>query len=383
VRDDFSWFPPRQVPSVGHSFPHCVAGTAGNHQRQRRYTPVAPPPRPPIVGFVDTHLHQFANLGFGGLDVWGSPMDPLRDPAAPLAAARARALPNSDCVSVSEADAANYLSPGGVPATTTSRAETCDDGSCWPQCPAGTGVAGNACVKITIHGADGTGDLLNQLVPHGSDSHGVFGYPDMNGWPAFDGLTTQQAYWEWLSRSHDHGLKLIVMLAVNNSVLCQLAMRLGAFGCSDDGAVARQIQGAKDLQTYIDGRAGGPGLGFYRIVYSSEEARAAIQAGKLAVVLGTEVDTSWGCTTGAAFCNDGYIRDRVAEYHAQGIRVVYCTTTIRSAGACCLNWECYQEFSHQKRSAPPDQWDRFRTEPRRSRAGSRTRVGAPRVVASL
>src|SRR5262245_44583897 len=67
--------------------------------------PVAPPPRPPIIGFVDTHLHQFANLGFGGFEVWGSPMDPTLDPTASLESAAARALPNSDFVYVSAAEA--------------------------------------------------------------------------------------------------------------------------------------------------------------------------------------------------------------------------------------------------------------------------------------
>ena len=50
--------------------------------------------------------------------------------------------------------------------------------------------------------AGGSGDLLNELIPHGSDGHGTMGYPDMNGWPAFDVLTAQQAYWEWLKRAH-------------------------------------------------------------------------------------------------------------------------------------------------------------------------------------
>ena len=31
--------------------------------------PPPPPPQPAIVGFIDTHLHQFANLGFGGLEL--------------------------------------------------------------------------------------------------------------------------------------------------------------------------------------------------------------------------------------------------------------------------------------------------------------------------
>jgi microsomal dipeptidase-like Zn-dependent dipeptidase len=161
------------------------------------------------------------------------------------------------------------------------------------------------------------------MVPHGSPSHGVLGYPDMDGWPAFDVHTAQQAYWEWLKRAHDHGLKLIVMLAVNNSVLCQLAVHRASFGCGDDDAVTRQIQGAKDLEAYIDARSGGPGQGFYRIVYSAAEARAAIYAGKMAVVLGTEVDTSWGCTPGAAHCTEGFIQDRVQDYYDDGIRVVY------------------------------------------------------------
>jgi microsomal dipeptidase-like Zn-dependent dipeptidase len=145
----------------------------------------------------------------------------------------------------------------------------------------------------------------------------------MDGWPAWEVLTAQQAYWEWLARAHQHGLQLMVMLAVNNSVLCQLAIHRNSFSCGDDPAVDRQIQGAKDLEAYIDARSGGPGQGFYRIVYSSADARQAIQAGKLAVVLGTEVDTEWGCTIGAASCTDALVRQEVQNYDDQGIRVVY------------------------------------------------------------
>lgn len=287
-------------------------------------TPPAPiPARPVISGFVDTHLHQFANLGFGGAEVWGSPMDPALDASAPLSTARARALPDSDFLYLSVPQALDYLYIGDVPVITTPLAATCDDGSCWPECPAGTGVSGNACVRITVHGPAGAFDLLNELVPNGSGGHGTAGYPDMNGWPAHDVLTTQQAYYEWLERAHAHGLKLIVMLAVNNSVLCKLALHRGSFGCGDDASVSRQIEGAKDLEGYIDARAGGPGQGFYRIVYNSEEARAAIADGKLAVVLGTEVDTSWGCTPGAPFCNDAYIQTQVQNFYNSGIRVVY------------------------------------------------------------
>ena len=269
--------------------------------------PAPPPPRPAIIGFADTHLHQFANLGFGGLEVWGSPMDPTLDAGAPLSTARARALPDSDFFYVPIGELANYLGIGGSPAPFLP-----------VPCPDGSG----ACAQIPLHGPGGTLDLLNSLVPNGASSHGVLGYPDMT-WPGFDVHTTQQAYWEWLQRAHQHGMRLMVMLAVNNSVLCQLGMRYVPYGCGDDASVSRQIQGAKDLETYIDARSGGPGQGFYRIVYSAEEARAAIYAGKMAVVLGTEVDTQWGCTTGNFVCNDALIQAKVQEYFNDGIRVVY------------------------------------------------------------
>lgn len=270
--------------------------------------PAAPPARPAIVGFIDTHLHQFANLGFGGLELWGSPMDPTKDPNADIEVARARALPSSDFIYVPEAEAGDYVGVAGVAVS----------GPSIP-CPDGSGP----CVKLTLHGPNGGNDLLNKVIPNGSESHGTLGYPIMDGWPAFDVLTVQQAYWEWLERAHQNGMKLMVMLAVNNSVLCQLALHRTSFGCGDDGAVARQIQGAKDLEAYIDAKAGGPGQGFYRIVYSAAEARAAIYAGKMAVVLGTEVDTKWGCTVGSAGCTEGYVADRVQEYYDAGVRVVY------------------------------------------------------------
>ena len=70
--------------------------------------------RPVIQGFVDTHLHQFANLGFGGLEVWGSPMDPSLDTSASNAIARARALPDSDFIYVPLSQADDYLGIGGA-----------------------------------------------------------------------------------------------------------------------------------------------------------------------------------------------------------------------------------------------------------------------------
>src|SRR4051812_42344469 len=64
----------------------------------------ADPSRQPIVGFSDIHVHQFANLGFGGLLVWGAPFDPDGDIT--------RALPWSDWT---PAAAGDVVGPDGNP----------------------------------------------------------------------------------------------------------------------------------------------------------------------------------------------------------------------------------------------------------------------------
>ena len=282
---------------------------------------IIPPPRPPIrtpiVGFIDTHLHQFANLGFGGLEVWGSPVDPTFDPTADDDTAAARALPDSDYMYVTDGMIGGIRAAGRVPVTQTPSAILGN----WPKCPNAPGQ----CWRVTIHGGDGSLDLLNAAI--GQSSHGITGYraeaaPDIGmQWPTWSGVTTQQAYWQWLQRAHDHGLKMITMHAVNNTLLCQLGLGIASFRCDDDSSVVRQIQGAKDLEAYIDARAGGPGQGFYRIVYNSEQARAVIAQGKLAVVLGVEVDTPRNCTTGVD-CT-AVVNQLVQGYFDMGVRVVY------------------------------------------------------------
>ena len=281
---------------------------------------VVPPPPPPvqtpIVGFIDTHLHQFANLGFGGLELWGSPVDPTLDPSAPLDNARARALPDSAFIYVADDQIDAIRGALGIRVSDTPSASHGNFAGC---------PTADPCYQVTIHGIDGGADLLNSQITN-LDHHGTTGYRPMGGpasmgWPTYHTVTTQQAYWEWLQRAHDHGLKMITMTAVNNTVLCNIGIGIAGYGCDDDSAVVRQIQGAKDLETYIDARAGGAGLGFYRIVRSGPEARQAIADGKLAVMLGVEVDTPFACIS-TIDCS-AVVAPLVQHYYDMGVRVVY------------------------------------------------------------
>src|SRR3954462_12655402 len=102
----------------------------------------------PLRGFADIHNHQFAHLGFGGLEFFGLPSGPI-DQALPW------------CTPVHE--------PGGV------------------------------------------GDIIGTVLkwaykyPDAGLGHKVGGYPQFDGWPSWDNITHQTVYVDWLHRAWQGG----------------------------------------------------------------------------------------------------------------------------------------------------------------------------------
>jgi hypothetical protein len=65
--------------------------------------------------------------------------------------------------------------------------------------------------------------------------------------------------------------------------------------CNDHTFAMNQVEFTRDIESYIDAQHGGPGKGWFRIVYSPEEAREVINDGNLAVVLGLEASQLFDC----------------------------------------------------------------------------------------
>src|SRR5215831_13725549 len=205
-------------------------------------SPVVPGPPPvfspqlmPSMGFADLHNHQFAYLGFGGRAFVGSAFGDIR-----------------------------------------TALENC----------------------TLVHGPAGALDLLGNIVSFVYET-GVGpwndGYPHFTGWPHWKSLTHQAVYEDWLKRALDGGLRLMVMMAVNNEEASQAVEHAAGRTCNDMEAVDLQLAEAKKMQAYIDGKNNGDG--WYKIVDSPQQAREVINAGKLAVVLGIEVDHLFNCHT--------------------------------------------------------------------------------------
>lgn len=227
-----------------------------------RTTPVlqaadpGPTPTPtvsPLWGFADLHSHQFANLAFGGLFFWGSPLD---SPAASL--------------------------------------QSCEH----------------------AHGPGGTQDLIGAAVGKVL-GHRTGGHPHYDGWPMWYSVNHQQMHVDWLKRAVDGGMRLMVLDAVNNELFCEISRKAPWVTSCDDMVVAEaQIGAAKLIEVQVDAAHGGPGKGWYRIVYSAREARDAISQGKLAVVLGIEVDDLFDCGN----CDADSVRSRLQRVYDLGVR---------------------------------------------------------------
>jgi microsomal dipeptidase-like Zn-dependent dipeptidase len=176
------------------------------------------------------------------------------------------------------------------------------------------------------HGPDGSLDVTGNLLRSGSPAgtHDTHGWPTFTGWPVNDTYTHQQTYYVWLKRVWEAGERLVVAQTVEDQPLCELEV-LRTHSCDETAAVELQIARLRALQRYVDAQSGGPGRGWFRLVYSPAEARAVIERGKLAVLIGMESSDALGCSEreGLAQCTRADVDRRLDELHRIGLRSMF------------------------------------------------------------
>ncbi len=283
-------------------------------------TPASQGPACALTGYADIHVHMFAHLGHGGGVFVGKPYDATGG--------------------ITEALKQDYGTDLDLVKKDGKELPS-------PSCPS---FLPNCGAKL-YHG-DHT--LLDDTVGVGTNDapHSNLGAPIFNGWPSWTSTTHQQVYYKWLERAWQGGLRLMTMLAVTNEALCKSNKHIRNIDCEismlppsrlseldkfDDRfqlkagetaptlplpPIEAQLQAAYQFEDFIDQQAGGTGLGWFRIVRTPAEARAAISAGQLAVVLGIEVDKLFGCELGGS-CTPESVKTAVDKYYDKGVRHVF------------------------------------------------------------
>ncbi|MFN4146939.1 MAG: hypothetical protein ACK4GN_14030, partial [Runella sp.] len=134
------------------------------------------------------------------------------------------------------------------------------------------------------HSIFGAGVNNNPLVAT-FDRHHMMGYPDFIGFPRFNSKLHQQQHVDWIKRAYEGGLRLMCALGVTNSFWATRALGLGArpdAPIDDEAACLQQIEEMKRITAQNSS--------WMEIAYTPQEARKIILKGKLAIVLGVEMD---------------------------------------------------------------------------------------------
>ncbi|MFK7913036.1 MAG: membrane dipeptidase [Pseudomonadales bacterium] len=169
--------------------------------------------------------------------------------------------------------------------------------------------------------------------------HGEAGHPDYGDWPSPGLKTHQQSHVDWLHRAYLGGLRLIVVPAVNNQDMfgrgenrmgpgLRLVAQLLGSGAeplphrtsNDMEALEHQVRAAHELAAWVREHRGG----WLAIAQTPDEASDLLKAGKLALVLGSEVDHPLNCDLQRR-CSKRHIREGLTKLEALGLAVIFPT----------------------------------------------------------
>jgi microsomal dipeptidase-like Zn-dependent dipeptidase len=300
------------------SEPATNANPAANETGPTWTLPKAPLPTGPecpstgLCGYADLHVHMFGNLGHGGAMIAGEPWDP-RGVNAALAEDYGSNLP--------------LVNQHGTPKPGVGAATDI------PHCPDFLLNAGLCKDQVLFHG-DHT--LFDTATGGGTNDGAAsnMGVPLFNGWPLWTSTIHQQVYYKWLERAWLGGLRLMVMHAVTNEALCKSGTKIAGTDCSlSMTAIDAELQAVHTFQNWLDIQYGGPGKGWFQIVTSPKQAESVIRDGKLAVVLGIEVDNLFNCHRTNAdgnpangegpVCTDTYVQQQLQKYYGMGVRHIF------------------------------------------------------------
>lgn len=129
---------------------------------------------------------------------------------------------------------------------------------------------------------------VNQII---GGTHGSGGFPSFNSWPNAMNGNHQQMHVTWLRRAYEGGLRVLVASAVENLSFSTLWRNGTNFSppslqvsSQDEFNVA--VKQIEFIRRFVDANHS-----WMQIVTTAAEARAAVQNNKMAVILGTELDT--------------------------------------------------------------------------------------------
>jgi len=238
-------------------------------------------PETAVFGLADLHTHPAAHLAFGGNLYFGEPMGPI---ARTLGSCERHHNKSPTDVHIGPAE--GFFIAIGNAFTGFFEGFTAF-------------IMGNA------------GRLRSKLYELDGPLHSGVGYPALQSW-RFYNRTHQHMHIDWIRRAYDGGLRLMVADAVHNALLAEVDPRTNRRLIGDRESADAQIDYIKRMAL--------ENSSWMEIAYDPAKAREIIRNGKLALILGIEVDALGNLN------ERGGRRELLAELdrlHALGVRHIF------------------------------------------------------------
>ena len=245
-----------------------------------------------LYGWTDLHTHPMSNLAFGGKLFHGGPdigslLPAVQMPYDPQCRFDVRAVNKEEALSD---DAPTHGDPL--------------ESKC-----------GSFTRKVLIRGPlEGKG-----IVQPG---HAV-GAPTFVNWPVWNDITHQKMWWEWIKRAHDGGLRVMVALSHNNRTLADV-LGPGNFTPNKPGSPVSgptDDVSSSDLQIAEIKAFVGRHPNFMKLAFSAADVYNIVQAGRIAVVLGVEIDNIGNFNR--RVISPALIEGEIQRLFNQGVRYIF------------------------------------------------------------
>jgi len=244
-----------------------------------------PPGRPvptiyvPLKGFVDLHAHPMAHLGFGGKLISGvTDADPNGNGAIITAVNSGWNCQHS------------VWQNGGWSSTirATSEAQALGPENAihgGPDANPSVNPCGQVARENLIHAVQAGANNPDDST-YTTSGFNPTGGPSFQTWPAWNDLTRQKMWVEWVRRAFNAGERVMVALAVNNQLLGDAIVSGNLSGVSDlptDDMTSADIQ-ILEMKRMV------ANTNFMAIALTPADVYNIVSSGKMAVVLGVEID---------------------------------------------------------------------------------------------
>ncbi len=242
---------------------------------------VTVPLKPELEGWIDLHAHPMTNLGFGGKLIHGGP------DVGSLLPADAGCNHNVRARSMAQALGEDNSTHGG-----------------W--------------------GLDnGCGDDIRKAVIDNlqSSKHAAVtpdrarGAADFSTWPKWDDITHQKMWIDWVRRAHWGGQRVMVALATHNQTLAAALSGPGD-GPTDDKASGDLQIG--EMKALVDRHRD-----FMEVALTAADLRRIVSAGKLAVVLGVELDAIGNFHGKNPAPTNAAVAAEISRLYDKGVRYIF------------------------------------------------------------